>query len=360
MSAEIKPTDYFIKDKDFVTITTMGRNFEIQFTARANHEQTIQKLSKTQYLVLETGEIKDFNQSENRGENLNSLRKTMKKIRYLVNNNFHGENNELWSTLTYEKNMTDEKRLSLDFNKFLKRLKYYLEKKYPQKNQLEYLKVIEPQERGAWHIHMLFKLPNKNRIFIPKKDLEKLWGKGFVDIKSIYCSSNIGSYLSAYLTNVPNILSEEEYEEYQKALNYGDEDVIQWYKKNKLYSKGERLYWYPPGINIFSKSKGIKYPERKVMTYKKARTKYCLKDTNLTFRKSLKIKDNEKGFENTLVTESYNTWASNGDSPLHIRTRCNKLLAYIENSKEEGTDSLRQELKDEIYKVEHRFEAKAK
>ena len=61
--------------------------------------------------------------------------------------NFTGGKNELAFTITYEDNMNDNKALYINFKNFMKRLKY----KYPN---VEYIMVVEPQERGTWHCHI--------------------------------------------------------------------------------------------------------------------------------------------------------------------------------------------------------------
>ena len=112
-----------IKSNDLVTVTKMGNITEIQHMEKMNREQRIQKINKQQYVELSTGEIKDFELSTNRSENLNSLGKTMKKMRYLINNNFYGKKNELALTLTYAENMTDTKRLEEDLESFMDKLR---------------------------------------------------------------------------------------------------------------------------------------------------------------------------------------------------------------------------------------------
>lgn len=98
---EMKKIDAFIQNEDYVTVTDMGEIIEVQYLAHRNTSARIKKLSKETYVDLQTGEIKAFKQSENRGQNLNSLRQTFKRLGYLVNNNFVGAKNELWTTLSY-------------------------------------------------------------------------------------------------------------------------------------------------------------------------------------------------------------------------------------------------------------------
>jgi len=183
------------------------------------------KVSKNEILDTTTGEVIKIKNSKNRGEQLSSLLGTIRRLRMIINANFYGEPNELFVTLTYRENMTDVKRLYGDFKRFYMRLK----RKY-EEYKFEYIYTIEPQMRGAWHIHLLLKAVNVNYLFIPNEEIAELWGHGFTKTERLLNVDNIGAYLSAYLTNL--------------------EDG----------TKGARLYLYPSGVNIYRTSRGIKKP----------------------------------------------------------------------------------------------------
>lgn len=57
-----------------------------------------------------------------------------------------------------------------------------------------YLAVIEFQKRGAVHYHFLCNLP-----FIKSKEIEKIWGHGFIKIRKIKHVTNLGAYFCKYL-----------------------------------------------------------------------------------------------------------------------------------------------------------------
>ena len=199
----------------------------------------IQKISADQYINLASGEICDFIKSDTRADNKDSLRKSFKRLRDIVNCNTTDNSCIHWVTLTYAKNMTDTKQLYDDFKSFWKRFLYYCQKhKYPKP---EYIAVIEPQQRGAWHMHIIIiwdmKRPyiDNNSVFAP------MWGHGFTKIQGIPDDcDNLGAYLSAYLSDM--------------ALS--DDGNGQ----GKKYVKGARLSLYPVGVNIFRHSRGIKLP----------------------------------------------------------------------------------------------------
>lgn len=286
--------DVVILPDEIVTVTKMNHLTEIQYMEKMNTRATIKKIDKDHYADLSTGEIKEFKHIENRSESYNSLRQTFKKIRYLINNNFTGQKNELFLTLTYAENMTDIKRLYLDINKFIKRIRY----KYKKQSDIDYLAVIEPQGRGAWHIHVLVRFNVLKTIFIPNKELSELWGHGFVKIETIQDVDNIGAYLSAYLADVEltddTLLSafREETKVVEKELN----------GEKKKFVKGGRLHMYPPSMNLYRKSKGIKFPERKKMSYKNV--KKIVGSAKPHYRKTYDIENDD--FENKITFEQYN------------------------------------------------------
>jgi hypothetical protein len=92
-------------------------------------------------------------------------------------------------TLTFADNITDLKQANYEFNKFVLRLSY----KYPK---FEYLAVPEFQKRGAVHYHFVV----YNTHWIPHQTLQRIWGHGFIKIRPIENVTNIGLYMTKYLT----------------------------------------------------------------------------------------------------------------------------------------------------------------
>jgi len=283
-----------IPDGDLVTVTKMNHIVEVQHMQKMNRKAHIKKLDKNRYVYLGSGEIKEFNHIENRSESFNSLRQTFKKLRYLINNNFTGAGNELHVILTYAENMTDTKRLYKDYEKFIKRLRY----KYKDISSIDYISVVEPQGRGAWHCHLLLRFNEIDKVYIENSELAKLWGHGFVTIRSLKDVDNIGAYLSAYLTDVE--LTED------NIISFVDTDYVIVVKEvngqEKKIVKGGRLHLYPSGMNLFRKSKGIVYPERQRMKYKEI--KKIVGSAKPTYEKSITIENDD--FTNTINYEQYN------------------------------------------------------
>lgn len=283
-----------IKNHHMVTFTKMNHIIEVQHMEKINRSINIRKIDSERYIDLETGEIKEFNHSENRSENKNSLRQTFKNLRYLINNNFIGASNELHVILTYRENMTDAKRLYVDFDKFIKRLRY----RYKNKSSIDYLSVVEPQERGAWHCHVLMRFNDLDKVFIKNADMRALWGHGFVQIKAIKDVDNIGAYLSAYLTDIE--LTQEN--ALKTALEQSEIVTREVEGQEKKFVKGGRLHLYPPGMNLYRNSRGIIKPERVNMEF--SRVKKIVGSAKPHYEKKYHIENDN--FENTISFQEYN------------------------------------------------------
>lgn len=311
----------FIFNRDFVgeipndapvRVTKMQHIVEVQYLERINCECPILKLNKNEYVPLigeNKGVVLQFKHTENRAGSFASLRHTFKKLRYLINNNFLGGKNELFCTLTYAENMQDTKQLYKDFDKFMKRFKY-------RYSDFDYLSVIEPQGRGAWHVHLLLRFNSTDSIFIANDELRGLWRNGFVNIHRIQNVDNIGAYLTAYLADYAVDENNFDIRLMQDLMKGGTSIVEKEVEENgkkvkKHIIKGGRLYLYPVGVNLYRKSKGIVYPERIDTFYDDELKKGVLGSAKPCYTSSLELKklsDDctvEEHF-NSIIFESYN------------------------------------------------------
>lgn len=291
-----------IEGQKKVKLTDMGNIKEIMYLQKKNSSPfKIKKISSDEYIILDTGEIKQFKKIENRSQDKESLRRTFKKIRQLINTNFTGENNELCFTITYKENMTDPKVLYKDFEKFMKKLKY----KY---NDVDYINVVEPQGRGAWHCHILLRFNSFDKIYIPNKEIASMWGRGFVKVKAMRKDiDNLGAYLSAYLGDVE--LDENNISELIEtgAVKTGQAFNIKEVEINgvkKKFIKGGRLSYYPPKMNIIRTSRGIKQPTIIETSYEEAK-KIVGAGTPTYSSRTLILDDNDE-ILNSIIYEQYN------------------------------------------------------
>lgn len=278
----------------------MGNVNEIMYMQTVNtRDFPVKKIDKDTYVIKSTGEIGKYNHIDNRSEMKQSLRRTFKRIRELINANFMGKKNELAFTITYADNMTDVKRLYKDCHKFFRSLKG----KY---TDVDYMSVVEPQGRGAWHCHVLLRFNNLEKVYIPNKEIAAMWGKGFVKVQAIRQNvDNLGAYLSAYLGDVE--LNEENLKMLiNEGMQTSDIYVVEKEVDGnvKKFIKGARLYLYPPGMNIYRKSKGIRDPEVQYMKYQEA--KKIVGAVTPTFSTTYKIVDDDENNINTIIYEQYN------------------------------------------------------
>lgn len=280
-----------------VKVTTMNHIVEVQYMEKVNSEVHIRKIDAERYVDLRTGEVKEFERTENRSQGENSLRKTFNRLRELINTNFNGSPNELFITLTYrgELQTRDTKRVYEDFKNFMKRLKY----KYKDETTIDYINVLEPHASGNFHMHVLLRFNDLNKIFIPNEELAETWGNGFVSIQSLKDVDNIGAYISAYLADIE--LPEDKANNLEGHPDLVEKDVQ---GQKKKFLKGARLVFYPTGVNIYRKSKGIREPIKEKMSYKEAQKKVGCAKPN--FKYGIELNDTEKEFKNTLIKEQYN------------------------------------------------------
>lgn len=191
-------------------------------------EQTIENIGDGKYIVLATGEVREFSvNGTTKADSLELVRESVRALVQVINANAcNVKDRGLWCGLTYRENMRDLRKLYVDLKDFWRKVR----KEY---GSVEYIVAVEPQERGAWHAHVLM-WSKAQCLYIPKKRLEELWGHGFCKVVRVQGVDNIGAYLSAYLTNI---------------------------KDGEKTKKGARLHLYPKGMRIWRCSRGVDRPE---------------------------------------------------------------------------------------------------
>lgn len=249
-----------------VSVKYLGKTTEITFCSICNNEGSrIMKVDGEHYVDTRTGEIKKFQVKEKMRESRlaspESLRRTLKEIKELIQTYVTDARRVRWCTVTYQENMSDKRRLHEDFRRFIQKLRYHCKKN--SYGEFEYIAVCEPQGRGSFHIHM-FLIWKNVAPYIANEVFREIWGHGYVSIKAIKDIENIGGYFQAYLTDLE--ISEE------KAEYFAAEDikVVETDSSEKRFLKGGRLHIYPRYFNILRHSRGVKKPEKVVMTYEEA------------------------------------------------------------------------------------------
>lgn len=269
-NSQVKSSLNIHKKNSFVnTALFSSGNYKIEhcgnttvLTTTHSGKQTIQVLPQEndlrQYIDLSTGEVKTMKpKALFRGENLRYLKNSLSSLSKIIDANVERFSSYLIFTLTYKENMTDKMRLKNDFNAFWKRLVYAV----GEKGATEYIAAAEPQNRGAWHWHIV--VFQEKKTFIPMKQINEIWGHGFVKTdkrKKVENSDSIGKYLSGYLADIPF----DEMENYQelllKFLKEKKHLPIKELANNKKIVKGARMILYPANFHPFRYSKGIVKP----------------------------------------------------------------------------------------------------
>lgn len=265
--------------------------------------------------------INDYRPTDNRSQSPNEIRKTFKRLRSIINTNVVDPRKCKFITLTYKDNMTDAVRLRNDLKLFIKRFKWFIEHLKNSKGNniglsFEYISVLEPQQRGAWHAHIIF-IFNKQVRYIKNEDVARIWSHGFTTTRRIDNVDNVGAYLTAYLADIEvsdsvDNSSIEFLQSSQSNITVKDCFVPVYDnsgtpkgKQKKKFIKGGRLYLYPKGFHLYRCSKGIKRPEVVYHTYKEVLQELG-SSASLTFHKSIHISDGDN-FENTLTYMYFNT-----------------------------------------------------
>ncbi len=280
-----------LSKSSIVHVKETGNITEVKYMTK-NNGGVIRKIDKFFYYDVRSGEVKKYKTTLKRVENKESIAKSMKNLRDILNSSISASDIKqkkiLWVTLTYKENMTDTKRLYKDFKNFNYRFKKYLkDNNYPL---YEYITTAEPQRRGAWHLHIIF-IFSKRIAYIEKQKLEELWGHGFVSINTLKNVDNVGVYLTAYLSNLDV------------------SDMVDESSNNKAIIKGARLKMYPTGFRIYRCSKGIKRPVRYKTTEEEIQNK--LKNDVLTFEKTIQIKNEYGAIINRINYRNYNKISKN-------------------------------------------------
>lgn len=280
-----------------VKVVNMGHIIEVMAMDKIpNGTFGITKLSKDEYVVNDTGEVMEYNHTESRTENKDNLRRTFKQLRYLINYNFRGFGNELAFTITYREHVTDPERLYKDFEKFMKRLRY-------RYRDIDYLNVVEPMGSGRWHCHVLLRFNDMEKVYIPNKEVAELWGQGFVTVKAIRKDvDNIGAYLSAYLGDI-EVTKEAIVDAYKNSDKVELKTVLV-DGKEKKFIKGGRLHYYPTGMRIYRKSKGIKEPPVEWLEFSDVKKMVGSREPN--YSKTVDIVDEFETTINSITYYQYN------------------------------------------------------
>lgn len=314
----MKNHDFSIKKGPFKDISNPAKVKKIKAgnvvvfksIAKASIPPPVRKINADSYVYLPTGEVFTYEKHENKSEvSKKSIKRSLDEIRNLLNANCTDESKLLWVTLTYKENMTDCKRLSKDFSDFWGRFTYYLKKNSIPKP--EYISVVEPQGRGAWHCHVMMIFPVKAP-YIDNSVIAEKWRHGFTKTKAVHGVDNIGAYFSAYLADMPLETAQDFYKNIPENVIH--EAIVSddsGGSVSKKFVKGARLAFYPSGMNIYRSSGGIVRPTVEDLSDLSSEElkKEKASSGKLTFSSTVEIFDSDSVAThcvNTISNEYYN------------------------------------------------------
>lgn len=150
--------------------------------------------------------IESNNRKGRKGKGLNNKTRARKDTLIKARNNIirivsTNTDFKTFLTLTYADNMQDLKKSKEHLDYFFKKLK----KDY---KDLKFIYVLEFQERGAIHYHLLINInlvkaykgkKSKEHKEIENKFNKKYWNRGFIDLKALNNSNGAAKYLASYL-----------------------------------------------------------------------------------------------------------------------------------------------------------------
>ena len=299
---KVNSNDIKIHDSTKVKLKTAGNTSVVQFTAGNNRTCTVRNLSKDTYLDTRTGEVKQKKKSESRYQSSKSVRKSINRLMDLIRCNATDPAKCKWLTVTYQDVMTDGKQAFLDTKLFLRKLKRYLAKQIDLisgQKSFQYITIAEPQgERhgNSWHLHILL-IFDDNAPFIASDIISELWSHGITSTHKVFDGDGLAFYFKVHLSDI-------EYED-DNSDNEENADKPATVEKivdgvTKQFLKGERLKFYPAGMNLYSSSRGMKKPVVEEMTNKEAMAR--VGDAQLVYRETYSIGADMKG---NLVDKRY-------------------------------------------------------
>ena len=240
----------------------------------SNTIHNYKKISKDGCINQSTGEYITFSKNKDKKHSQNHFKNSVKVLRRIINLNFTGNNSEKFITLTYDREMTDYKKANKDFNKFWSLFKY----RYPN---CEYIRILEPQENGNWHLHILIKDTQTRNLYISQENIKSIWGKGGVWVENLPFADNFGAYFSVQFSTIKK-----------------DDET------SKAFQKGSRIKFYPPNFKFYTCSKGIKKPEAIIMSH--GDVKKIVHNHSPCYAYSNVITTNDDVTVNTITYEQYN------------------------------------------------------
>ena len=177
----------------------------------------------------------------------------------------------------------------------MRKLRRYLKKQSgftEGQKTFQYIAIAEPQGEkhgNSWHLHILL-IFEDIAPFIENETITELWSHGITSTHKVFDANGLALYFQAYLSDIKyedESVGEEESENKTETIEKVVDGV------SKQFVKGERLKYYPAGMNLYSSSRGMKKPAVEEMTNAEAMARVA--DSKLVYRQTYIIGDEDKG-----------------------------------------------------------------
>lgn len=251
-SVRIEQTKFYkISDEQIVKVTRYNARPILDVMAMnavpINHLKNFKKLNKDEYYDKRNDTVKAYKHNKFKTEK--AVKRSMLQLEKILLNNFSGEHNEIFVTLTTREDTIDINVIKQYYDEFWNRIK-------SDYDGLEYACVYEMQQtRESWHIHAMLKDLKHKSLYIANKYIEeKYWCQGetrTTDIRDIEQDFEIDEEKA--MTEPNGYLAAKH--------TYGIDKVISYMRK---YETKETL---PTGVRAYSTSRNIKKPASEKVKY---------------------------------------------------------------------------------------------
>lgn len=306
--------NYNIPENADVKVIKSGQSIKIKNSWRkSTNLNNYRKIGKNKTIDIRTGEIKQYDSSTGLKDS-KSIKRSMKKLKELVNLNFSGEKNELFITLTCLEPVTKLSVIKKCVTQFIRRLKY----KYPKCRFLYICKFEQDLIGGeyCWHCHILLKDLNHKTLFIPNPIICKLWKNGFTQTKRVYnkkgedniefqeMTDDINYYPSdSYSSNIDSDNLESNDTDSDKAGSSASTSEVSGIAE--YISKDTQLYKVKKGEVVYVTSNNVERPIVYNGTYKEIKGTE-LKNCHLIDERTILVRDEStNNIINKHKTETY-------------------------------------------------------
>ena len=193
--------------------------------------------------------------------------------------------------------MTDHERVYEEGKMFLRRLQRHLKKQSElsdAQKSFQRITVAEPQGEGhgnSWHLHILL-IFEDTAPYLENDVIADIWGNGITKTQKVYDADGLALYFKVCLNDM----------EYTDDTDSPKSKIVEKTVDgiSKKFMKGERLKYYPTGMQLFTSSRGMTRPVVEKVSNGEAMER--VKDCDMVYRETFMIGEGKGG---NLVDKRY-------------------------------------------------------